>query len=280
MPLEMKTSGAIRCILSPRAELKGLVDMLKRERDRPNGVYILWRNSRGRPLPKVYVGLSGIGEIADLTNRLPWHDNRKNERFGWTHCYVCLGKNRSLTTRRVDYLERRLISLATEANRCDLDNRTNPGIRRRSTNNEQLLDSVLKCLNNFDVDWFSRTATGRVNIQVNRDYHRQGLQILYLEGKGVKARGYISKDQFFVMAGSEAVRRETNALREHNPQVCSLREELRERRVLRSTGKIYRLTNDYPFNSSSQAASFLLGNPFSGPRVWKDSSGRLLRDIQ
>ena len=32
MPLEMKTSGAIRCILSPRAELEGLVDMLKRER--------------------------------------------------------------------------------------------------------------------------------------------------------------------------------------------------------------------------------------------------------
>ena len=106
---------------------------------------------------------------------------------------------------------------------------------------------------------------GESNTQVNRDYHRQGLQILYLEGKGVKARGYISKDQFVVMAGSEAVRRETNALREHNPQVCSLREELRERRVLRSTGKIYRLTNDYPFNSSSQAASFLLGNPFSGP---------------
>ncbi len=280
MALEMKTSGAIRCILLPRAELQGLVDMLRRERDRANGVYILWRDSRGRQLPKVYVGLSGIGETADLTNRLPWHDKLKNQRFRWTHCYVCLGKNRSLTTRRVDYLERRLISLATETDRCDLDNRTNPGIKRRSHNNEHLLDSVLECLNNFDVNWFSETATGRVNTKVNQEYRRQGPQILYLEGKGVKARGYISKDQFVVMAGSEAVRRETNALREYNPQVCSLREELRARRILRSTGKIYRLTDDYPFNSSSQAASFLLGNPFSGPQVWKDSSGRLLKDIQ
>ena len=254
--------------------------MLRRERYRANGVYILWSDGRGRQLAKVYVGVAGIGGAADLTNRLPWHDNPKNERFLWTHCYVCLGRNRSLTTSRVDYLERRLISLATEANRCDLDNRTNPGIRRRSHNNEQLLDSVLECLNNFDVDWFSQTAMGRVNTKVNLDYHRQGPQILYLEGKGVKARGYISKDQFVVLAGSEAVRRETNALRKHNPQVCSLREELRERRVLGSAGKIYRLTDDYPFNSSSQAASFLLGNPFSGPQIWKDSNGRLLGDIQ
>ena len=107
MPPEMETSGAIRCILSLRAELDGLVDMLKTERGRSNGVYILWRNSRGRQLPKVYVGVSGIGEIADLTNRLPWHNNSGNERFGWTHCYVCLGKNRQLSKlgAGVKYLE-------------------------------------------------------------------------------------------------------------------------------------------------------------------------------
>ena len=53
--------------------------MLRRERYRANGVYILWSDGRGRQLAKVYVGVAGIGGAADLTNRLPWADPSASE---------------------------------------------------------------------------------------------------------------------------------------------------------------------------------------------------------
>ena len=45
-------------------------------------------------------------------------------------------------------------------------------------------------------------------------------------------------------------------------------------------GELYRLTQDYTFNSPSTAAGVLLGRTANGRIEWKDSKGRTLKEIQ
>ena len=50
--------------------------------------------------------------------------------------------------------------------------------------------------------------------------------------------------------------------------------------ILVEEDNVYRLTQDYVFNSPSQAADVLLGNSSNGRLEWKDAQKRPLKEIQ
>ena len=55
---------------------------------------------------------------------------------------------------------------------------------------------------------------------------------------------------------------------------------LLEKGVLTEFGDVYRLAQDYTFNSPSTAAGVLLGRSSNGRVEWKDAKGRSLKQLQ
>ncbi|MCX7313758.1 MAG: DUF4357 domain-containing protein, partial [Alphaproteobacteria bacterium] len=64
------------------------------------------------------------------------------------------------------------------------------------------------------------------------------------------------------------------------PNVVKLRADLVERGVLVLEGEKFRFTQDYTFNSPSQAGDVVLGRSSNGRTDWKDASGRTLKELQ
>lgn len=94
---------------------------------------------------------------------------------------------------------------------------------------------------------------------------------------GVEAEGRPSGKSFFVLSDSHIAKRTASSL---SPAVRQRRESMLENGLLIDNGPaVYRLTEDCEFSSASGAAAFVLGWPASGPRQWKDSEGRTLKDL-
>ncbi len=74
----------------------------------------LGRASEESGLPRVYVG-----EGDPIRPRLVQHAAKKDF---WTTCFAFTSKDENLNKAHVQYLEARLVNLATGAKRCTLDN--------------------------------------------------------------------------------------------------------------------------------------------------------------
>lgn len=59
-----------------------------------------------------------------------------------------------------------------------------------------------------------------------------------------------------------------------------MRDNLLERKVWKEKDDHYLLMQDYPFGSSSTAASAFLGRSANGRTEWKDADGKTLKEIQ
>ncbi len=95
---------------------------------------------------------------------------------------------------------------------------------------------------------------------------------------GINAMGRQEADAFILLAGS-TLRKQTgpNLARTYG----DLRESMLKNGQLVDDGPdLYRLTQDHRFGSSSGAAVFVMGAPWSGPRAWKDAEGRSLKELQ
>lgn len=80
---------------------------------------------------------------------------------------------------------------------------------------------------------------------------------LFLRAKGIKARGYDGTEGFVVRAGSPVVKGEVPSVHAY---LSDLRRALLDKGVLEDAGEVYRLAQDYTFNSPSTAAGVLLGS--------------------
>ncbi|WP_019559504.1 GIY-YIG nuclease family protein [Caldimonas manganoxidans] len=78
------------------------------------GVYVLWGPGVFGQLPRIYVGEGDF-----LRARLDQHHKQKDF---WTHAIVFTSKDQNLNKAHVQYLEARLVSLASQARRAELDN--------------------------------------------------------------------------------------------------------------------------------------------------------------
>ena len=240
--------------------------LMSEARKRPElartGVYVLWGPSESGQLPRVYVG-EGDGVLS----RLDQH--ARNKDF-WTHAAVFTSKDQNLNKAHVEYLEARLVALANEAKRCELDNGNAPQLPALSeadrADAESFLSDVLLCLPVVGVNVFEKSAARGAK---SRD--------LFLKARGIEARGADEVEGFTVRAGSTGAKTETPSLQ---AWLTALRKTLVGSGVLVDAGEVFRLAQDYSFASPSTAAAVLLGRNENGRTAWKDAKGRTLKEIQ
>jgi hypothetical protein len=229
---------------------------------RRTGVYVHWGPSETGGLPRVYVG-EGDGVLS----RLDMH--AKSKDF-WTHALVFTSKDQNLNKAHVQHLEARLVGLAYEAKRCELDNGNVPQLPALSeadaADAEGFLVNLLLCLPVVGVNMFEAAKASQ---QLGRR--------LLLKAKGIEAQGIESPEGFVVQSGSQAVKAETASIHAY---LSDLRRALIDKGVFLDHGDFFKLSQDYTFNSPSTASGVLLGRTSNGRAEWKDSTGRTLREIQ
>ena len=206
-----------------------------------------------------------MGESSGLAKRLTSHVKSKDF---WTHGAAFTSKDQNLNKAHVQYLEARLVAIASEAKRCELDNGNAPQrpplAEADEADAELYLDDMLLCLPLIGVGFFEKPG-GQAATAVS----------LFLSGKGIKARGYEEPGGFVVRTGSRAVKDEAPAI---PAAIADLRKALVTNGILAEEKDSYRLTQDYPFNSPSQAASVMLGHGANGRLMWKDDKGHSLKE--
>lgn len=246
-------------VVFPRAQF---AEVRQRPELRRAGVYVLWGPGESGQLPRVYVGEGDL-----VLSRLDQHAKQKDF---WTHAAVFTSKDQNLNKAHIQYLEARLVALAREAKRAELDNGNVPQVPGLSeadaADAEGFLGDLLLCLPVVGVSLFEKAKAGGAK---SRD--------LFLRAKGIEARGVDGTEGFVVRAGSQAVRDEVASI---DAYLSVLRKSLLAQGVLEPEGLGYRLTQDYTFSSPSNAAGVLLGRTANGRLEWKDARGRTLKEIQ
>jgi len=253
-----KSNWSGRGVVCPRSLF---VENKKRAEFERTGVYVLVGPSEAGDIPVIYVG-----EGDPVKKRLENHYAAKDF---WTTVVFFVSKDENLNKAHIQYLECRLISLAQEAKRALLDNGNVPVLPSMSemdiADAEGFLDEVLLCLPVLGVNVFMKPAVS--------GHHGQ----LHLKGKDADAIGNETADGFVVRVGGKARIDEVDSIHKY---ITALRKSLVERKILVPDGAQYRLTQDYIFNSPSQAAATMMGRSANGRLEWKDARGISLKEIQ
>jgi hypothetical protein len=240
-----------------------LAEASKRKELKRTGVYVLLGESDQSSFPAIYVG-----EGDPILNRLRSHDASKDF---WTFGVSFTSKDESLNKAHVQYLESRLIGLASASKRCVIQNGNEPELPSLSeadqADAEAFLQEMLLCLPSIGMGMFQQRASNAVS----------SAELLHIDGKGVKASGVDTPEGFLVKKGSRASKQDTPTMAERTK---ALRSNLLSMGVLREDPDAYVFLQDYLFNSSSSASNIILARYSSGPSNWKNSSGKSLGEIQ
>lgn len=213
-----------------------------------------------------------IGEGDPVKPRLESHYATKDF---WNRAVFFISTGSPLNKAHVQFLEARLVALANEAKRLPLENRNLP------------TESNLSEADRADMEVFLEHLLGMLPVlgiyafeQPKRTSNNAQPETLYIEAKGIQARGYESSQGFIILSGSQAMLEEQPSAATHARGTVELRAELKERGVIKVEGSSLIFTQDFGFSSPSMAASVVLGRAANGRTEWKDKHGRVLKAIQ
>jgi len=241
-------------------------DVRKREEfDRP-GVYVLSGAAEDNPTrTKLY-----IGEADAVRTRLDIHLKQKD---WWDDFVVFTSKDENLNKAYIRHLESRLVGIAANLKRAQLDNSNAPQPPRLSeadaADAEGFLANMRLIYPLLGIDAFEEPRTA-ATASSDRD-------LLTLSGKGAHGTGRDLPEGFVVYAGATA---RSDAVQSIHSYMAELREELRSEGVLEQSSEGLRLAQNYTFSSPSTAAGVLLGRSANGRIEWRDAQGRTLKQIQ
>ena len=226
------------------------------------GVYVLVGPPEESGLARVYVG-----EGDPIKPRLEQHAVKKDF---WTSCVAFTSKDENLNKAHVQYIEARLVTLATKAKRCVLENGTEPTLPSLSESDaadaEGFLSEMMLCFPLLGLSVFSAAAP-----------IEKSAKLLFLAAKGIKAEGMETHDGFVVRAGSGAVKGEVPSC---HAFLREIRSALSSNGVLKPVGDAYTFTQDYVFQSPSTAAGVIQGRASNGRVEWKTKDGKTLKELQ
>lgn len=238
--------------------------LLYEKKNRPEfsrpGVYIL-TGSKDGIIDRIY-----IGEGDPILNRVIEHSTKKDF---WTKVICFTAKDTSLNKAHIQYLESRLVEIASGLKIVDLDNGNKPQKPTVSEPDEADLESFLKHITRMAPVLGVSAFEEPIATAQSTD--------LYLSGKGVRATGADTAQGFLVKRGSEAVVEETPSLLESSKE---LRRHLLEQGVLKLEGDKFIFQQDYVFRASSPAAEVVLGRSENGRRAWKNTEGISLAGLE
>ncbi len=226
------------------------------------GVYVLVGPPAETGLPQIY-----IGEGDPVRPRLDSHAAKKDF---WTAVIFFTSKDENLNKAHVQYLEAKLIQLATEAKRCKLENGNIPQASSLSEADvaevEGFLEEMLLCFPVIGLSIFEKP--GKPAPKTTQ---------LRLSGKGIVAHGYESLQGFIVTKGSEAVASEVPSIHLH---LSALRKDLLSNGILTESGSKLTFAQDYEFSSPSTAGGVILGRSTNGRTEWATPEGVTLKKLQ
>ena len=264
-----KSNWTGKALMAPRTRFR---DLRSRSDFNGTGVYLLIGPSESElKASQIY-----IGETDDLPGRLDAH--HRNKEF-WNRVIVFTSKDDNLNKAHIRYLETRLIELAAEANRAEVEN-ANAGSRPTlsepdTAEAETFLNEMLLIYPVLGVQVFQKPGTAASR---QSDEQPSAPLPLYLRGKDTDATGIETADGFLVFADSLGRVEQVPSLKGH--AIDRVREALRQGGLLVEEGGHLRLTEDHEFSSPSTAAGALLGRTANGLKEWKTSDNKTLRDLQ
>lgn len=180
-------------------------------------------------------------------------------------------KDEDLNKAHVRYLESRLLQLANDSGRAELDNSATSNPARLSPAEaayaEAFLADMLLIYPIVGVEAFEPLDAPAAPSSMR----------LRLRGEDTQAEGKETPDGFLVFGGAIVRGRTTSSLRDGR---LRQRERLISEGVLVPDGPRFRLVRDHLFSAPSAAAPVLLGRSANGRKEWKDEAGRTLADLQ
>lgn len=234
----------------------------KRPELQRTGVYLLVGPGESVQLPKLY-----IGEGDPILPRLNQHESKKD---WWTHAVAFTSKDQNLNKAHIQYLESRLVQLAAQAKRCQLDNGNTPLAPSLSeadrADAESFVQDILLCMPILGYPFFEQASEAKA---ISRHYH--------LSARGVQAEGFESSEGFVVLKGSQAAVDERPSIHGY---LKEMRRSLLKEGVMKVTGQHLVFSQDFSFASPSTAAGVVVGGAANGREMWRTVEGRTLKDIQ
>lgn len=214
-----------------------------------------------------------IGEAENVKERLMQHlrdYQSEKEKYYWNTAVIFVG--RDLNKALIRYLENRFVDIARNSKRYLV-------LTKNTYRNTVMKESQIAVMEEF-IDNV-KILINALGYKVLEPFVQADLpntlvddEILSITSGSVNAKGRVTAEGFVVFAGT-TVNEKTSAK--------SLSAGMqKQRQKLFDDGKVQNLvtTEDILFSSSSAAADFILGYSVSGPKTWKASDGRSLKEIE
>ena len=251
-------------LMTPRTRIKAA---LARTESKHTGVYILLGENEENGTPMAY-----IGEGEDISDRIRKHEQNKG---WWTQAILVSTGANTLNKAHVKYLESRLVELAKQIKRRELENGNTPprpGLSEAArANMEAFLANLLLILPALRVDMFQEftkptlPAPSPCNVSPEAD-----APVFELIGKkhSLYAKATLIGDEFIVLKDSNA-RPHWVGKGSEQSGYARLHKELCDTGVLAEQGQHCIFTTDYAFRSPSAAAAVIQGQMANGTTWWK-----------
>ncbi len=262
-----------QAIVCPRARIGELSNWAESQRP---GIYILFGEDPENSRPLAY-----IGEAENVFVRLKQH--AKGEKDFWDQAVFFTSKDDNLTKGHVKYLEARVVTLATEANRFALANGAAPTQstlpRPDRDAMEEFLEPARILLGALGFTLLEPVRRKKVDETSNDSDGPLSHVTLYLNKPkyGVEAEGIWTDQGFVVSKGSIGAHKLNGQL---SSGWIKRREELIAEGSIEVLGEQIRFTKDVLFNSPTAASCTVSGGGRNGRMSWKDQHGTPLRDLE
>lgn len=261
-------ANAKQAIAAPRTDLD---ELLHRPEITRSGVYFL----TGRD-PHNDARVAYIGEAEDIGKRLKQHTAKEF----WIQAMVFVSKDEALTRAHIQYLESKLIAEALQIGRWQLDNSQSSGAKLPESDQADMkvsLSRMRRLLPVLGLDLLTPITSVKIPSVVQPVAEPE--PVLHHSIKGLTATGTRTPNGFVVFAGAQAVLKEQGSAH-YVPFIMDLRHQLRADGILVEEAGHLRLTKDVEFTSPSTAAGVLRGGSANGLTLWRDDTGRTLKEIE
>ena len=102
-------------------------------------------------------------------------------------------------------------------------------------------------------------------------------ELLFLNGRNVKAEGDLIDDGFVVFKGSHAKKETVPSCHDY---LINLRQKLLNNEIIIEKNGNFEFAQDYVFNSPSTAGGVVLGRSTNGWTKWKNRDGKTLDELK
>lgn len=254
-----------KAIHSPNSYLTTLINE-RAEFNKP-GVYIL----KSKPQDSVFAERVYIGEGEIVGERIKGHLKDPNKDFD--ECIIFISKDEMLNKGHITYLEARLIDSVRACKNAELENNTTPKSEHKVLHEADLSDMEIF----LDEIKIILPSVGynccKENTIILEDNIKPGEneKLYFLKRGKIEAQLLVKDNRYIVLKGSTCKKNHNNSMKMGR---VNEKEKLIKTNILIDKGSVYEFVEDTFFSSTSSASSIILGAQTSGPKAWKDSSGR------